>query len=234
MSEERELTPEELAASYPKMLYRLKPNPAYTTAEDPEHEKKLISQGWKKRDSLTARQIESCANQDRFQPVDHGDKTGNQGSAEAFKLHSIAQAEFKEEVNERFELLEAKINELQEAMASEQSVQTEPVATEPEGGAEQGEGDEPKNDGDEPPSGETDQGASGQGETPAEYRYGEIAPIIGRFLEQDPEKQNPDLWTKEGSPNANALGEELGSDVGADERDNVWERFQRAQSRLPK
>lgn len=232
MSEEpRELSAEELMSKYPKMLYRLKPNPSYTTAEDPAHEAKLIEQGWVTRDKLSARQVEACANQDRFQPVDYGDKTGNKGSAEAFTLFNIAFSEFREETNEAIARLEQEIMLLKRGIAE----QPAPVPVETQE-PETNEGEE----GGETPSseGETGEGATGQADAPEdppqEARYKEIAPIIGQFLQQDPDKQDPDLWTKSGAPNATALSERLGSDVGAEERDIVWERFQRAQSRLPK
>lgn len=228
--EKTELSPEQLAQLYPKMLFKLKPNPNYIEAEDPIHEQKLLKQGWKTADELTERQVQSCVNQDVFVPSVQVDADGQKGSAQAVMLQGIAFAEFKAEVNERFDELEGKIQNLQreldavtEAPAEPESPETTPEAPAPEGG-----NDEPT-----PPADDSAGGAQGQEQGDGD-RYSDLAPIISKFLQEDPDKQSEQLWTKEGAPNANVLSEQAGFEVSAEERDNVWARYQRAQARRPR
>lgn len=222
MSQEiRKLTPEELAKFYPKMLYRMDPQPRYIEAEDPEHEAKLIKQGWKKADELTPSQVNRCTDGDDY-PASVSQATGGQVNRTVLQNAGIDElkTELVEMLTAQEQRFEARIADLEaQLQASKSSAPAEPQN---EGPVDQ----------DPPPPNSDDQGQGNQNQEPPQDRYSEIAPIFGNFLKEDPDKQSKELWTKDGLPNANVLSEQLGSEVTAEERDNLWYRFEQARTRV--
>lgn len=73
-----------------------------------------------------------------------------------------------------------------------------------------------------PPEGSV---ADSAGEAPAEMPVSPVHAAIQAMFDEDPEKQNPEFWLKNGKPEVKEIQRRSGLELSAAERDAAWADF---------
>lgn len=184
--------------SFPMLLYRVDPNPAYLKVNDSKEYKEAIEEGWESADNFTQEQLERCADTSAFDAIQ---TVSTEASNDANTAGLIS---LQNRLDNYMKATNVKIDNLQKQVKALQEGKEAPVVTEPEG--------------------ETDASEQSGREEPAD-RYPLVVAEIEKMLEEDPDQTSTSLWTKEKKPDATVLSDRLDVPVSAEERDDIWSRY---------
>lgn len=201
--------PSVVGKEFPKMVYRVDPEPDSLRVENEKEMRRALDEGWDIGDNFTPEQLRQCVTVPTIQDLTTVDQqvANDAAGAAVLVLHNRIEQYIKD-TNLRLNNQEKQIHTLIQELRKFQV--KGPLRTD-----------------------ETNEAGKEMAQISEEGRGDSYLLLSAEFrnmLAEDPDKENGDLWTKQGAPDAVALSERLDTPVSKEERDKAWARFVKDES----